>query len=103
MSAQLTTSDWFALDEYIVFLYEANGLAVFESFVPGNAFYTFRYDDFDRLLMQLSGLSKTKMLLASEFLMRGYHIQDKDRLEGKIAYLFREEEQSYNRLLHEDT
>ena len=77
-----------ALDEYVVFLYDDNNLAVFESFVPGNAYYTFRYDDFDRLLVQLSGLSKTKMLLASNFLMRGYHIQDKERFEGKITKLF---------------
>lgn len=77
-----------ALTDYIVFLFESNGLAVFESFTPGNAYYTFHYDDLDKLLEQLTKLSKTKMLLASEFLMRGYHIQDYERLESKISKLF---------------
>ena len=56
-----------ALDDYIAFLYSDNGLAVFESFVPGNAFYSFRFDDFDRLLLQISKLTKTEMLVASDF------------------------------------
>jgi hypothetical protein len=79
-----------ALDGYIVFLFVESGLAVFESFVPGNAFYSFRYDDIERLFVQLSKLSKSEMLVASDFLMRGYHIQDQERLESKVEKLFRE-------------
>lgn len=73
-----------ALDDYIVFLYTDSALAVFESFTSGNAFYSFHYDDFDRLLIQLAKLTKTEMLVVSDFLMRGYHIQDQDKLERKV-------------------
>lgn len=83
----LSNLDIPALSEYIAFLYSDNGLAVFESFVAGNAFYSFRYDDFEHLLTQISKLTKTEMLVASNFLMRGYHIQDHDKLENKINRL----------------
>lgn len=39
-----------SLQDYIVFLFAEKGLAVFESFIPGNAYYTFRYFDLDELL-----------------------------------------------------
>lgn len=79
-----------ALDSYVVFLFPANSLAVFESFTPGNAYYTFRYDDFERLLSQVAGMTKTQMMISSNFLNRGYHIQNKERLTGIIARLFAE-------------
>lgn len=77
-----------SLDDYIVFLYSGFGLAVFESFVPGNAYYAFRYTDFEKLLNQVASLTKTQMLLNSSFLNRGYHLHDNNKTKEKIALLF---------------
>lgn len=77
-----------SLQDYIVFLYAERGLAVFESFIPNNAYYTFKYFDFDELLKNVSSLTKTQMVLSSDFVGRGYHISDRDRLETKIHRLF---------------
>ena len=83
-----------SLQEYIVFLFAEYGLAVFESFIPGNAYYTFKYFDFDDLIRSVSTLTKSQMLLSSSFLSRGYHISDKDKLETKINRLFENHESS---------
>lgn len=77
-----------SLQEYIVFLYPGFGLAVFESFVPGNAYYAFRYTEFEKLLNQVSSLTKTQMLMNSAFLNRGYHLQDNVKTKEKINLLF---------------
>lgn len=77
-----------ALANYMVFLYPEEELAVFESFVPGNAYYTFKYTDFESLLAQVAKLTKTQMLLASNFIGRGYHVQEKERLEERISMFF---------------
>lgn len=77
-----------SLQDYIVFLYPSFGLAVFESFIPGNAYYAFRYTDFDKLLNQVSTLTKTQMLMNSAFLNRGYHLQDSVKTKEKINLLF---------------
>ena len=77
-----------SLQEYIVFLYPGLGLAVFESFVPGNAYYAFRYTEFEKLLNQVSTLTKTQMLMNSAFLNRGYHLQDNVKTKEKINLLF---------------
>ena len=47
------------------------------------SYYTFKYFDFDE-----SSLTKTQMVLSSDFVGRGYHISDRDRLETKIHRLF---------------
>ena len=73
------------LSEYIVFLYAEHGLAVFESFVPGNAYYTFRYHDSEQLLNHVSMLTKSQMLLSSSFFNMGYHIRTK--IDWKKKYL----------------
>ncbi|WP_321008872.1 phospholipase D family protein [Hungatella effluvii] len=77
-----------SLQDYIVFLYAEHGLAIFESFIAGNAYYTFKYFDFDELLKNVSTLSKSQMILSSSFVNRGYHISDKDKLESRIDRLF---------------
>lgn len=77
-----------SLPEYIVFLYPDRGLAVFESFIPGNAYYTFKYFDFDVLIENVAKLTKTQMITTSNFLNRGYHITDRSRLVQKIDDLF---------------
>ena len=77
-----------ALRDYIAFLFPSKSLAIFESFVPGNAYYTFRYDDFPKLLSQVSGMTKTQLTLSSAFVYRGYHIQNKNHLIDSITELF---------------
>ena len=77
-----------SLQEYIVFLYPGFGLAVFESFIPGNAYYAFRYTEFEKLLNQVSTLTKTQMLMNSAFLNRGYHLQDSVKTKERINLLF---------------
>lgn len=77
-----------ALDGYIVFLYADYGIAVFESFIPGNAYYTFKYYDFEQLLNQVSKLTKSEMITLSNFVNRGYHIYDKEKLKKTISDLF---------------
>lgn len=77
-----------SLNDYMVFLFHENSLAVFESFIPGNAYYTFRFNDLENLLSQVNGMTKTQMLTLSSFLHRGYHIQNQDKLTDRIEKLF---------------
>lgn len=84
-----------SLQEYIVFLYPGFGLAIFESFVPGNAYYVFRYTEFEKLLNQVSTLTKTQMLMNSAFLNRGYHLQDSVKTKEKINLLFAQKRGDY--------
>ena len=76
------------INKYIALLYSDIGMAVFESFTPDNAYYTFRYFDFDALLNNLSSMTKKQMSVSSSLLHRGYHISDQDRLEQRIGKLF---------------
>lgn len=80
-----------SLSDYIVFLYPENGLAVFESFTAGNAYYTFKYHDFDKLLKDVAYLTKTQLITLSNFVSRGYHVSDREKLEHKISKLFVEQ------------
>jgi len=78
------------LDKYVLFIYEKYGLAVFESFESGNAYYVFKYyNDLERLLNYVSDKSK-KGLKKDLFyyLNKGNHTKNKERLEEKIAGLF---------------
>ncbi len=77
-----------ALSDYIVFLYEEHGLAVFESFMPGNAYYIFRCYDFEQLLKNISPLTKSEIALSKDLINRQYHISDKEKLSDKITKLF---------------
>ena len=77
-----------SLNDYMLFLFPDVGIATFESFIPGNAYYTFKYYDYHKLLEQVSSLTKTQMILCSDFLGRGYHIGDKDKLQQRIEKLF---------------
>lgn len=77
-----------ALKNYIMIVYEINHLVVFESFIPGNAYYVFCYDDMDVLLEELSNMTKSQMMLAEYSTQRGNHIQNRDKLKTKIDKLF---------------
>lgn len=71
-----------------MFVYATNHLAVFESFIPGNAYYVFRYDELDVLLEEISHMTKSQMILAEYSTQRGNHIQNRDKLKSKIDKLF---------------
>lgn len=77
-----------ALRNYIMIVYTINHLAVFESFIPGNAYYVFRYDDMDVLLEEISHMTKSQMMLAEYSTQRGNHISNRDKLKIKIDKLF---------------
>lgn len=77
-----------ALKNYIMIVYAINHLAVFESFIPGNAYYVFCYDDMDVLLEEISHMTKSQMMLAEYSTQRGNHIPNRDKLKIKIDKLF---------------
>lgn len=77
------------LEGYILFAFEEYKLAVFESFTPGNAYYIFRYDDIQKLLLRLEGLSsKKEMQMNEHYVNRGNHVQNKERLRARINKYF---------------
>lgn len=77
-----------ALQDYIMFVFEYRHLVVFESFIPGNGYYIFRYDDLDIMLKKISKMSKSEMRLAEYSVQRGNHIQNRDNLKRKIDKWF---------------
>lgn len=77
-----------ALKNYIMIVYAINHLAVFESFIPGNAYYVFCYEDMDVLLEEISHMTKSQMMLAEYSTQRGNHIPNRDKLKIKIDKLF---------------
>lgn len=77
-----------ALQNYIMLVFTYNHLVVFESFIPGNAYYVFKYDDLDSLVEKISQMTKSQMILAEYSIQRGNHIQNKDNLKRKIDKLF---------------
>lgn len=77
-----------ALYNYILFFYEKNELAAFESFDIDNAYYVFTCDDYQELITQISHMSKQEMMKASGYKRRGYHIQDQERLQDNIDFFF---------------
>ena len=78
-----------ALKDYIMFVYAENGLVVFESFIPGNAYYVFRYrNSLVKLLEEIANMSKTQMACSVHYVNRGYHMQSKDKLVQRVNKYF---------------
>lgn len=77
-----------ALHNYIMLVFTYDHLVVFESFIPGNAYYVFKYDDLDGLLEKISKMTKNQMMLAECSIQRGNHIQNRENLKRKIDKLF---------------
>lgn len=77
-----------ALKNYIMLVYDSMHLVVFESFIPGNAYYIFRYDDLNTFLSEISVMTKREMSLAKYSIARKNHIQDKEKLKQRIDKLF---------------
>lgn len=78
-----------ALKDYIMFVYAENGLVVFESFVPGNAYYVFRYrNSLTELLATITRMSKTQMACSAHYIRKGYHMQSRERLAKRIDKYF---------------
>ena len=77
-----------ALKNYIMIVYMMEKLVVFESFIPGNAYYVFRYEDIDVLIEEISHMTKSQMKLAEYSTQCGNHIRNKTNLKIKIDKLF---------------
>ena len=79
-----------ALKDYVMFVYAENGLVVFESFVPGNAYYVFKYrNSLVELLADINCMSKTQMACSAHYMKRGYHIRSKEKLAKQIDKYFK--------------
>lgn len=77
-----------ALSNYIMIVYIIQHLVVFESFIPGNAYYVFSYDDLDDLVEAISHMTKSQMILAEYSVQRGNHIQNREKLKIRIDRFF---------------
>lgn len=78
-----------ALNNYIVFVYLQEKLAVFESFTPSNAYYVFRIgEDLMNLLNDISKMTKSQMSLSKHYIKKGYHTLSKESLERRINSYF---------------
>lgn len=78
-----------ALEDYTMFVYAENRLVVFESYVPGNAYYVFRYKkSLVDLFSEISVMSKRQMALSSHYISRGYHVQAKEKIKQRIEKYF---------------
>lgn len=69
-------------------VFEVEHIVVFESFIPGNAYYVFKYDEIDELMRNISEMSKTQMKLAEYSVQCGNHISNKENLKKKIDKIF---------------
>lgn len=79
-----------ALQNYILFVFAYKKLAVFESFIPGNAYYIFKYDELDTMIKNISRMTKSEMMSAEYSTKRGNHIKNRDSLKLKIDNYFEE-------------
>ena len=78
-----------ALKDYIMFVYTENSLVVFESFIPGNAYYVFKYrNSLVNLLEEIANMSKTQMACSVHYVNRGYHMQSKEKLTQRVDRYF---------------
>ena len=79
-----------ALKQYVMFVFLEKEMVVFESFKPQNAFYVFGCPKgIDDLISNISKLTKTQMVLSKQFVDRGNHIINKDKLKQRIDGLFK--------------
>lgn len=78
-----------ALMGYVMFVYASDQIVVFESYVPGNAYYVFRYTgSLGVFLSNIATMSKTQMAFSEHYISRGYHIQNRERIERRISKYF---------------
>lgn len=77
-----------SLSGYILFEFKQYNLLVLESFESGNAYYCFKNKGIEELLVKLKHLSKTKIFELSDMSKRGYHINNKMKLENRINSMF---------------
>lgn len=77
-----------SLEGYYLFEYNDYNLLVFESFEPKNAFYCFRNESIEKLLHKIKGLTKSEIFELSDMDKRGYHIEDRNKLESNVNSYF---------------
>lgn len=79
-----------ALKDYIMFVYAENRLVVFEAFMPGNAYYVFKYrNSLVDLLSDINCMSKTQMTCSVHYVKKGYHMQSRENLTRQINKYFK--------------
>jgi len=77
-----------SLEGYYLFEYNDYNLLVFESLEPKNAFYCFRNESIEKLLHKIKGLTKSEIFELSDMDKRGYHIEDRNKLESNVNSYF---------------
>lgn len=77
-----------SLPDYILFEFKEYNLLVFESFNPNNAYYAFEGNNIENVLATIKTLTKTEIVNLRSLIKRGYHIDDKAKLENTIDGLF---------------
>ena len=77
-----------ALQEYKLYVYKKYKISVFESFKQNNAYYVVDNDNIDEIINELKGKSKTQMFDSELYVVRGYHIKSKEKMEEKINKFF---------------
>lgn len=78
-----------ALSSYVMYVFEENELAVFESFIPQNAYYVFSCPNgVDDLIANLRLMTKTQMAMSEWYVRRGNHVSDIKKIEQKISKFF---------------
>ena len=78
-----------SLKDYFLLVYPSIQLAVFESYIPNNAYYVFNYRvSITNLLDELKKKKKMEMMSYDDLISRGYHFKDKDKLKSSIECLF---------------
>lgn len=79
----------FADNNYILFYYATNNLAIFESFEPNNAYYAFSVTDtLADLLESVTKMSKNEIQNYICYIKKGYHTLSHEKLEKRINYFF---------------
>lgn len=76
------------LKEYKLYIYKTYKIAVFESFKRNNAYYVVDNDNLDIIIDELKGKSKMQMFKSELYVVRGYHIKSKEKMEKKINRFF---------------
>lgn len=75
--------------KYSLFYYSSTRLAVFESFMPNNAYYAFRINNnLPELLDNISKMAKEEMAFSKFYIKKGYHTLSHDNLKKKVDSFF---------------
>lgn len=81
--------DAFKGNDYTLFYFSSAKLAIFESFMPNNAYYAYRLNDsLSELMEDIANMTKEEMSDSKFYIKRGYHTLSHDNLRKKIDSFF---------------